>query len=286
MNMKKMIVLAVMVCAVLTGPVAWAQVEAVTKARYDLRLGFTVGGKVSRILVKPGDRVKKGQLLIELDDDEGKSLVELYQLRASSDLAAQSADAGLRLAKIEEKAIRRAFEKDAAMPIEVERAQLNSIQSKLELLMAYQQGQEAKHQLQQAQSRHDEYMLHAPITGIVDTVTVSEGELVESLKPILRLVMIDPLWVDANVPTRQTLGLNPGDTAWVRSQLLPKDSAPIRGKIIHLAEVADAASDTRLVRIEMSNAEHLPAGSQVIVTFDASTPSTSAETGTQRTGIR
>ena len=80
-----------------------------TKARHDLSLGFTVSGKVEQIAVKPGDRIDKGQLLIELEDTEGKSLVKLYEIRAASDLAARSAEAALHLAQVEHKASQRSL---------------------------------------------------------------------------------------------------------------------------------------------------------------------------------
>jgi len=261
------------ICLVSMGftTVCWGQVEAITSARYDLALAFTVDGKVISVPVKPGDRVEKGQLLIQLDDQEGQSLINLYTLRANSDLAARSAEAALRLARVEEKAIRAAFEKDAATPIEIERTQIRTEQAALELDLAQQRGREAIQQLAQAQALHDQYSLSAPISGVVDAVGIAQGETVERLKPVLRLVVIDPLWIDAAVPIQQTLSLKPGDHASVVSTL-PGFDQPIHGRIIHLAQVADAASGTRIVRIEVPNQAAMPAGGQVLVTF-GSTPS-------------
>jgi len=272
----KLIVTMALLCLGLIEQTGLGQVEAVTKARHDLKLGFTVGGKVTRVLVKPGDQVKKDQLLMELDDEEGKSLVSLYQIRTSSDLEFKSAQAGLQLAKVEENAIRKAFENDAAKPIEVERAQINATKAALELGMTRQRHEEAKHQLQQAKSRHSQYLLKATTDGVIDFVSVAEGELVETLKPVLRLVVIDPLWIDAAVPTQQTLGLKAGDQAEVKMHL-PGYEKPIRGTIIHLAQVADAASDTRLVRIEVPNPSRLPAGGQVTVYFKPTSRTASGE---------
>lgn len=260
-------ILAFVLTVIVADGLCRAQVQAVTKARHDLKLGFTVGGKVAKVLVKPGDRVEKDQVLLTLDDDEGQAIVDLYKLRAASSLEVQAAEAALRLAEVEEKAIRRAFENDAAKPIEVERAQINTTRASLEVRMAIQRGQETQHQLDQASSRHKQYLLMAPLAGVVDMVTVAEGELVEELKPVLRLVVIDPLWIDASLPTKDTLGIKQGDPAWVQSQLSDNPTEPVKGKIIHLAEIADAASDTRLVRVEVPNPQQLPAGGQVTVSL-------------------
>ena len=50
----------------LTATPALAQVDAITTASYDLRLGFTVDGKLRDVPVKAGDNVKKGDLLMAL----------------------------------------------------------------------------------------------------------------------------------------------------------------------------------------------------------------------------
>ena len=51
--------------------------------------------------------------------------------------------------------------------------------------------------------------------------------------------------------------------------MLPGRDTAILGRVIHIAAVADAASDTRLVRVEIPNKIGLPAGCQVTVSFGA-----------------
>lgn len=256
----------VMFCVgVLVAP-SLGQVEAITTAKEDLKLGFTVGGKVAKVHVKLGDHVEKDQVLITLEDEEGQALVELYELRANSDLEIHAAEAQLELARIEEKAIRTAYDNGAAMPIEVDRAATKTKLSEIDLDLAKQRYKELKPQLSQAKSRHNQYILKAPTAGFIDMITVSEGELVEDLKPVLQLVVTDPLWIDAAVPTRQSLDIHNGAPAWVSSKL-PGYEQPIQGKVIHLAQVADGASDTRLVRVEIPNPEGMPAGCHVFVSF-------------------
>lgn len=258
-----------------------ADIEAITAARHDLALGFVVGGKVVDLPVKPGEHVEKGQLLIKLNNEESEALVALYRIRDASDLAVRSTEAQLELARVEEKAITTAFENDAAKPIEVERAKINTRLAELELSMARQQGQETRHQLAQAVSRRDQFIMKAPIDGVVDSIAIDVGETVEALKPILRLVATDPIWVNAAVPTRDTLKLKVGGAAWVTSSL-PGHEAAVQGNIIHMALIADAASETRLVRVEIPNNGKLPAGEHVQVRFS---PPDSIASLSQQTAI-
>src|SRR5690606_18617156 len=116
--------------------------------------------------------------------------------------------------------------------------------------------------------RHEKYTIRAPQAGVMEEIIVDAGETVEALKPVMRMVVIDPLRIDAPVRTRETLELKVGDPAWVRSPLR-KANDFIRGEIVHLASVADAASNTRLVRIEIPNDVGVPAGIHVQVSFKA-----------------
>ena len=248
--------------------VCWAQVDAVANARHDLQLAFTVAGKIVSVPVKPGDRVTAGQVLIIMEDDEGQALVELYELRSASDLELRSAQEQLELAKIEAKAIKEAFEKDAASKIELDRAEVRARLAEIEVSVVRQRHQETKLQLVQARARHDQFTMLAPVDGIVDQIAVSEGETVDDYKPVVRLVVTDPLWVDAAVPTEETLRVTLDDPAWVTFNL-PGFDQPFQGKVIHIASVADAASDTRLVRVQVPNSHNLPAGCQVKVSFQS-----------------
>ena len=269
MKSKRFVEVVAVVCVGLLIPsYGLAEIDAVAAARHDLQLGFTVGGKVVNVPVKPGDHVKKGQLLMQMEDDEGQALVDLYRLRVDSDLELLSTQQQLELAKIEHQSLQQAFENKAASQIEVDRARVRTNLAELEVQMARQRADETRFQLQQAEARHARYSLLAPETGVVDQVVIAEGETIDELKPVIRLVVTDPLWVDAAVPTAESLDLKPDTAAWVRSTLPGRDT-PVRGKVIHIASVADAASDTRLVRVEIPNELELPAGCRVLVSFTA-----------------
>ena len=83
---------------------------------------------------------------------------------------------------------------------------------------------------------------------------------------VARLVVTDPLWIDVPVSTPATLSLKVGGTALVHS-VLPGFEDAMTGHILHLAAVADAASNTRIVRVEMPNPRGMPAGTEVSVEF-------------------
>lgn len=251
--------------------------EGVSQARWDLRLGFTITGKVERIAVEPGDRVEQGQVLIELVNDDGKALEELWRLRADSEVEVDSAEARLALAEVEAKRIRSLLVEDAASDFELQRAELQVRIEALRLVQAREQRIEARAQLDQAAAAARRFVMIAPRSGVIDEIVVSAGEIVSDNTPVLRLVQTDPLRVDVPVQTYQTLNLATGDQAWVAVREPGYQGPWQAGRIIHLAKVADGRSGRRLVRVELANPNGLPSGLNLAVRFTP--PTTDLDAG-------
>ena len=242
------------------------EVDAVTKARDDIEIKFTVGGIVKTVHVKRGDRVEKGQTLIELEDEENKALIAATKLQAESDLAIQAREAELKLATLEAERLKKLVEKKSSSEFELERAIVERTLAELNLENAKLQKRLAGLELERYEATHARYTRKAPWAGLIDDITISEGDTVEPLAPIGRLVVLDPLVIDAPVQTVQVSKLKLGDPAWVRLV----GSGPnegIQGKIEFIAQVADAASDTTLVGIEVTNPRTLKPGRHVTVSF-------------------
>jgi RND family efflux transporter MFP subunit len=247
---------------------SFAQVDAVTQARYDLDLGFTTGGKVLKVTIEPGQRVKKGDLLAELEDEEGAAMMERVKLRASNDVSIRAAKAKRDLSAVEVERLTQLVAKDAASEIELRRAKAQLEVDELSIENAKLEYQEAQVLVNQYTAKHDTYILKAPMDGVISKVVIADGELVEQLKPVIRMVVIDPLWIDTAVPTNLTLNLKAGDPAWVQFSLPGQDKA-LEAKVKYVDVVADPGSDTRLVRVELKNPDGIPPGTHVSVSFSA-----------------
>jgi len=243
-------------------------IEGVARARHDLALSFETGGRIEEVVVEAGDRVEAGDLLMRLDDREIRVQLQLLELRARSDLEAAAAKAEWEMAINDQARVEEAFSKGAAADFEVERAKLATLRARLRHELFVQRRLEAQRQLEQIQAQHERVFLRAPMTGIVEDVAYDLGEGVEALSPVVRLVLIDPLLIEVATPTSESLGLEVGQSVSVYLDLPAVRDAPIEGKIIQIAAVADAASATRLVRIEAANPQELPAGADVEVLFD------------------
>ncbi len=170
-----------------------AQTEAIAMAKHDLKVGFPVGGRIAEIQVEAGDQVKEGDVLATLEDKQGESLIELWQLRANSDVQVRLQKKRLELAQLEADRLKQLQEKDAAAPFEVQRAAIQAALQQIALEQADQEYQEARMQLKQAQARHEQYVLRAPRDGAIERIALEAGETVEQLQPVMRLVHTEEL---------------------------------------------------------------------------------------------
>jgi len=237
-----------------------AQIQAITHPSKDLSLGFTSTGRVNTVLVKPGDHVNAGQVLAALDDRLATAQVDLLSIRASSELEIKIAEAEWKLAKNEESRVRDAFSADAAGEFEVERLALQSERAHVRLQLAQRKRNELQQQLVQAQLVLEQLSLRSPVDGVIETVTIEPGEMVQQAQPVIRIVVTNPLEIEAAVPTQRTSTLTRDQMVLVLFDL-PGVPAEQRGQVLFIAAVADPASDTRTVRIQLDNpARAIPAG--------------------------
>jgi len=177
-----------------------------------------------------------------------------------------SARAELAQKRVDLEKLDAARKKGAVSGWEVAHMKLNVRMAKLSLQAATIEREQFQRQYSQAVQQLERMRIVAPIPGRVEKVSMEAGEGVEKLGPVVQLVKTDPLWIDVPVPLPQAKRLAMGQRAVV---LFPGNSTgkSADGRIVYISSVADAASDTLRVRIEVGNPSDRPAGERVIVDF-------------------
>lgn len=244
-----------------------AGIAAITAPIADVTLSFVQPGRIANVRVREGEAVTIGQVLIE--QDEAVDRVRLAQLEASSQdtTQIQAAEASLAQKKVDLKKLETAAAKNAATELEVEYAKLNVTIAGLSLQLAIFEHEQAKRKYEEAKLQIDNMSLKSPIGGSVEKIDVETGESVNALASVVRVVQIDPLWIDVPVPLVQARSLKYG--AICRVEFPDPQKATIEGIVIYMGAVADAASGTLRVRIQAPNKSKRPAGEHVKVIFPA-----------------
>jgi RND family efflux transporter MFP subunit len=186
-------------------------------------------GKVRRILADLGDRVRAGQVLIELDNEKQQYTYEQQQAALARSLAQYGATNPKELPEIEKtpdarranaelvqatQAFDRASElfkrtlisqqalDDARATLQAARSRYDSALQGGKDLRASIQASEATMKLADRQLRDTQ--IRAPFDGYVEKRLVNLGELVKAQMPVMAVVRLDPLKVIAEIPEKMT----------------------------------------------------------------------------------
>lgn len=253
---------------------AWAQpapdrLEAITKPSRDVTMSFVRAGKIAKFLVKEGDWVKLDAPLVQLDDEAEQ--IQLAQLKAQADdkIRVDAADAQLAQKVNERDRTKNAYETSrSATELQVQQAELDVKIADLSLQLSKFEREQAVRKYDEAKSQVARMRLNSPVEGRVERFFVQEGESVDALAKVIRVVQIDPLHIEVPVPRCGVNCLKTGQEVQVLFDR-GEGSAQATGKITYVAAVGDAASETLMVRVEVANKDRRPAGEHVIVQFPA-----------------
>lgn len=181
-----------------------------------------VAGQIAELRVKPGQRVKAGEVIARLDDEVEK--VAVSQAR----VALQAAEAKLSRNEDLKKIISQAEYQDAQSAVESARLAVSAAQIAL--------------------ARRE---VHAPIDGIAGIVTIDTGDYVTVSTPLVTIDDRSRLLVDFWVPERFTGLIREGQTVEAKPIARPGKSYP--GKIEAIDNRIEPASRTLHVRAEIEN---------------------------------
>jgi len=242
-----------------------AGIEAITKPSSDVTLSFVRPGRIAEVLVKEGQSVKPGQLLVKQDDAAERAQLEQLEAQAKDTTRIKAAEAQLKQREVDLKKIRWAADRGAATELEVAHATLDVTIARLSKELAEFEHAQDERKYQEMKLHIERMRLTSPIEGTVKTISVEAGEAVDALEDVIQVVNIDPLWVDVHVPIAQAKALAVAQKAAVAFDGKEQDTA--QGSVLYVSSVADAASQTVMVRIEVPNNPRRRAGGIVYVSF-------------------
>jgi RND family efflux transporter MFP subunit len=194
-----------------------------------------VGGSVTEVLVDDGQAVKRGQVLVRIDDT---AVRDAY---LSARAALRSAEATAQLARRNAERSERLHAGGAIAERDVEDAQTNATTADGQLA-------DAKARLASAEKQLSKTVLRAPFAGIAANVTVSEGDVVQSGGSLLSVIGPTSLRLEASVPVEDIAAVKPGtDVTFTVSGF---ERRSFGGKIQLVSPAVDPT--TRQVRVIVS----------------------------------
>jgi len=186
-----------------------------------------VSGPVSEVLVDDTRRVKRGDVLVRLDDTDFKIAL------ARAQAALSAAQANLTKARID--LIRR---QSLAASGSVSGDELTTAQNAFQTAAANLRAAEAANH--QAQVDLERTVLRSPIDGVISERQVQVGQRVQAGTPLMVVVPLQSAYVDANFKEVQLAHVHPGQTATLTSDLYG-DTVVYTGRVVGFSGGTGAA---------------------------------------------
>jgi len=186
-------------------------------------LSATEGGKITKFYKDKGQFVKKGETILEIDNE---------LLKANLD----ATKAQYELAEI-------TFEKQ-------EEIYNQNVNSEIQYLQAKYGMEQLKANLKMIQTRYNNTFIVAPFSGYIDYKFFEEGELAPVGQPIVNLIKISKVKIEAGVPENFITSVKRGDITKVLITAVGKEYI---GKISFVGTSVNATNRTFPIEITITN---------------------------------
>lgn len=164
----------------------YIEVQGVVKADKAIELRGEMGGTLTAVLIKQGQKVTKGQVLATLESSVIDNSV--LQLKTQLDLATTTYERQARLWE-------------------------QNIGSEIQFLQIKSQKEGLENSLNSLKAQARKMKIIAPFSGTIDQVFAKTGELISPTAPILRLVNLDNVYIESEVTETYLKSISKGSKA-------------------------------------------------------------------------
>jgi len=199
-----------------------------------------VSGRVTEVDTKLGDRVKKGQILFQIESKGARN--QLTQAEASLGIAKvnfNTAEQALMDAQSNYDRYSSLYDSKLVSKSEFEQATTKLVNAKLSLEQAQLQINQSEATLSISQDNYNDYSVTAPIDGLIGEINVENGVMVGNQTDAAVIVNIDTVKVDASVPESIVNSIRLGSKVTVTIDSLHKS---VTGKLNNISPKADVTT--------------------------------------------
>lgn len=193
----------------------------------DVQISARISAEIIAIHVEEGDRVEKGQLLVDLDRQRYEALAE----RAESGV--MSAKASLKKAEADYARANGLFKQDLNSQAELDAAEA-------EMMLAQSQVMQAEASLREARDNLDKTRLNAPISGVVTKLNKEEGEIAVGSEfqadPIMTVSDLSKMEVLSEIDENDVVLISLNDETKIEVDAIPDTT--FEGRVSEIAHEA------------------------------------------------
>ncbi len=205
----------------------YVEVQGNIQTRKNINIHPELAGVLKKIKVSEGEKVVKGQLLALIDDSGLSDQLEQAKIQ-------------LKLVKLIYKKQKRLWKK--------------KIGSEIEYLQAKTQFQIQEKVIEQLEKQLKKANIYAPFSGIIDEIMVNEGANLNPQFPVFRLINLDIMYADADIPENYIQTITKNKKVSVYTPVL---DTLMESEISQVGNFIDPENRTFRVEIQLSNEDNM-----------------------------
>ena len=246
----------------------------VVRAQTTAQVTSRIVGEVREVRVRTGDRVRRGQIVVVLDDRDlaahraqaDASLAAARSAAVSADAGRDAADAGLVLAKVHYGRIQQLRDRNSAIPAELDRATADlriaegtarSAAARSAEAAASVTAAEAAARAAEAAASYS--IVAAPFDGLVTSTHTEPGNMASPGLLLLTIEALDGFRLEFQADEARVRSLRQGDTVDVELEGA-EDGRTTSGRIVEVARAIDPASHAFTVKLALPSAPAIRSG--------------------------
>lgn len=230
-------------------------VVGITKPIHDIELSFPVDGVVEKVLIKEGQRVKKDQELLRLENqlqlkevqrrntilsDSSKVQTAAHNKEVMEELMNNNRQLHNYMGAISREEVRKIEMQYAGVEGELKTAKQEKKREEIELNMA-------KHELERR-------VLRSPIDGVITELTIEQGEWVQPGKMVLHIIDTTKSFLEVNINVNDIYARELKQESKLTIQFRAgSNEIQKQGIITFISPVVDKSSGLVRVKIEFDN---------------------------------
>jgi RND family efflux transporter MFP subunit len=214
---------------------------------------------VTAVNVREGDAVRRGQLLVALDDSQLRASTERYQAALhAADNEITAAESERTLAKTSFDRLQYLFDKGTISAQEFDNAKARMQTTRARHDLAQANRSQAAAALDQNRILQSYTRVVAPFDGVVTERHVDPGALATPGLPLLTLEQVGRYRLEATVDESDLKFVRLGESVPISVDALAGE--PLQGKVVQIVPAADQASRSFLVKIDLPANARLRSG--------------------------
>ena len=206
----------------------FVEVSGSVESHKNITLSSEMIGSIQNIYVEEGDNIRKGQVLIKLDDKVLQNSIN--EVKTSLELAETVFERQSNL-----------WEQNIGTEIQYLEAKNNvaSLKSKLSTL----------------QSQMEKAVIRAPFNGSIDKTFIKEGEMAQPGVPLVRIVSLEDMYIEADLSESFVGKFKKGQDVEVE---FPSLNAVFTSKLSAVGQVIDKNNRTFSIEVELPKNGYTP----------------------------